>query len=364
MRGLSELVFSTTNTCNAKCRDCPIIPSVQEPMRLELDAMKRIVDEVHGWGSLRLVVFTGGESFLLGADLEEIIRYVASKEVMTRVVTNAYWAKTPARAKTVLGRLKEAGLTEINISCDDYHQEFIPLERVKNANAAAADLEIPALLVHRRKRGGELTVARLAERLGVDLEIWRKGRPNPTNNVVCSSRNIPLEPDECAESVTARAEYPSSDRNWRGPCTSVLKGIIVFPDLSVQICCGIAKNWIPELKIGSLRESTLLPILEAGNRDLIANWLALEGPSSVLDFVREKMPEIDLPTRFVGRCHVCNVLFSNPDVRQVLQAHAAEKLSALTMMRGALDWATDDWPGSPEKTEANDIAEEPSHAYL
>jgi hypothetical protein len=31
--------------------------------------MVRLVDEVHDWGALQLVVFTGGEAFLLGRDL-------------------------------------------------------------------------------------------------------------------------------------------------------------------------------------------------------------------------------------------------------------------------------------------------------
>ena len=104
----------------------------------------------------------------------------------------------------------------------------------------------------------------------------------------------------------------SINQDWSGACKSVLKSIVVFPDLSVQICCGIALTDIPELTIGSLKKSSLLDILKSGNRDLIANWLALEGPSSVLDFVRSKDPTIDLPEQYLGRCHVCNELFTNP----------------------------------------------------
>ena len=79
----------------------------------------------------------------------------------------------------ILGDLKVAGLTELNISCDDYHQAFIPLENVKNANAAALEIGLPALLIHRRKVGGTITVKYLSKYLGVDLHIWRKGKVNP-----------------------------------------------------------------------------------------------------------------------------------------------------------------------------------------
>ena len=126
-------------------------------------------------------------------------------------------------------------------------------------------------------------------------------------------------------------------------CKSVLRSIVVFPDLSVQICCGIALNSIPELTIGSLAETDLLPILKQGNQDLITNWLALEGPSSILDFVRSKKPDIQLPEHYVGRCHLCNELFTRPEVRSVLAEHAEERREGLLMMRGVLDWISEDW---------------------
>jgi Radical SAM superfamily len=344
MRGLSELVFSTTNRCNARCQDCPIVPSINSPMRLKLDDMIRIVDGVYGWGGLRLVVFTGGEAFLLGKDLHKAVAYISEKGILTRIVTNAFWAKSKERALDILGDLKVAGLTELNISCDDYHQAFIPLENVKNANAAALEIGLPALLIHRRKVGGTITVKYLSKYLGVDLHIWRKGKVNPANNVICTSRNIPLHAGSSAQTW----EIASDEREWMGPCSSVLRSIIVFPDLSVQMCCGIALNGIPELKIGSLVDTDLLTILKQGNQDLITNWLALEGPSSILEFVRSKKPDINLPEGYVGRCHLCNELFTNGEARRVLAEHAAERREGLLMMRAALDWVTDDWAASTD----------------
>ncbi len=344
MRGLGEIVFSTTNQCTARCDDCPIVPSRRPPGRLHVQDMIRIVDEVLAWGSLRLVVFTGGEAFLLGDELRQAVEYIAGHGVATRVVTNAFWATSRETALQRLGELRQAGLTELNISCDDYHQAFVPLENVKRANEAAAELGLPALLVHRRKVGGEITVESLSAYLGVDLQIWRSGQVNPDNNVICTSRNIPLSSAEGAQGESC-CEY-ADEREWSGPCQSVLRSIIVFPDLSVQLCCGIALNWIPELTIGSLRSDSLLTVLTRGNQDLIANWLALEGPSSILEFVRTKHPELDLPDRYVGRCHLCNVLFTHPEVRATLQAHAEERRDGLLMLRGALDWVAADWAAS------------------
>jgi hypothetical protein len=347
VRGLSELVFSTTNRCTAKCEDCPIVPSVDPPARIKYEDMIRIVDQVRSWGSLRLVVFTGGEAFLLGKDLRSAVAYAAQSGILTRIVTNAYWAKSRDRAVRVLAELKEAGLSELNISCDDYHQAFVPLDNVRNANAAAAQIGLPALLVHRQKPGGEITPQFLSKYFGVELRVWRQGGENPDNNVICTSRNVPIRATRRATDAV-QVDVQDDDRQWTGACKSVLRSIVVFPDLSVQICCGIALSSIPELTIGSLSETDLLEILKRGNQDLIANWLALEGPSSILSFVREKDPDIRLPSQYVGRCHLCNELFTNPRVRKVLAEHAEERRDGLLMMRGVLDWISEDWAPSTQ----------------
>jgi hypothetical protein len=347
MRGLAELVFSTTNRCTARCDDCPIVPSSDPARTIGYDDIVRITDEVRSWGALELVVFTGGEAFLLGKSLVKAVAYMKARGIMTRIVTNAYWATSRERAVSKLAELKEAGLTELNVSCDDYHQAFVPLDNVKRANEVAAEIGLPCLLVHRRKAGGRLTVESLSQYLGVPLHVFKQGERNPSNHVISTGCNIPVRNNQRAE---GKAE-PSASDDWRGACKSVLKSIVVFPDLSVQICCGIALCDIPELTIGSLDGSDLLDILKRGNRDLIANWLALEGPSSVVDFVRSKDPGIDLPRQYLGRCHACNEVFTNPRARAILARHASERRDALLMMRGVLDWVSEDWARSSPSPE-------------
>jgi hypothetical protein len=137
---------------------------------------------------------------------------------------------------------------------------------------------------------------------------------------------------------------PENDRDWMGACDAVLRNIIIASDLSVHICCGIAKTTTPELSIGSLTEDDLIAILQRGNQDLIANWLALEGPSLILNFARPQDPSIKLPKHYVNKCHLCNELFTREDVRRVLAEHAGKRAQDLMLMRSALDWISEDWP--------------------
>jgi hypothetical protein len=191
--------------------------------------------------------------------------------------------------------------------------------------------------------GGQITVESLSKYLGAKLAIFRRGLENPKFNAILTGPNIPLY----AGREGRREELSGAGReegdSWRGACNSVLRSIIVFPDCRVHICCGIASCSIPELYVGSLVDDGLLSILQRANQDLIVNWLALEGPASIVDFVRSQDPTIDLPTHYVNRCHACHTVFTHLRARHVLQSHASEHTTAVTLMRGVLDWISDDW---------------------
>jgi len=337
MRCLSELVFSVTNCCTARCRDCPVVHEARPPLSLSAEEMVQIMGDVLQFGFLQLVVFTGGEPFLIGDDLKKAVEYAASNGVCTRIVTNAYWATTREKATEILQDLKQAGLTELNVSCDDFHQEFVPLENIRNANDAALAIDLPLLLAYRKNQGGVIDRDYLSKYLGVELKTFVDGEDNPKNNVILDGVNVPIK------SGGTKDYSVCPNHLWMGPCESVLTRVIISPDKRVQICCGIASSSIEELYIGTLyKDGNLLEILQRGNADLITNWLALEGPSSIQDFVRSKDQEIDLPNTYVNRCHACNELFSRYDVREILKRHGAEKCSMIEVIRGILDWTTDD----------------------
>ena len=336
MRSLNELVFSVTNRCTARCNDCPIVHEGKPPATLGSGDMIKIIEEVLPWGTLKLVVFTGGEPFLLGDDLRETVAFAASHNLLTRIVTNTYWAATREKAVELLQSYKDAGLTELNFSCDDYHQEYVPLDCVKNANEAALQVGLPALIAHRLCPGGTISIDYLSEYFGVRLREYKRGKDNPKNNVYESGVNVPIYSKQWDRQSKQRG-------SWNHPCPIVLNKIIISPEKHVQICCGIASSSIEVFNIGNLNEDqSLLHILKEGNEDLMTNWLALAGPESIYEFVLEKCPEIELPHDFINRCHLCHELFTRPDVLDILREHALEKAGMVSVMRTVLDWLTDD----------------------
>ncbi len=88
------LTIITTYTCNAACEECcfECNPSVKH--RLSLEDMKNFINESKiRYPTLEIVVFSGGECFLLQNDLYEAIKYSTQLGLTTRCVTNGFWGR-------------------------------------------------------------------------------------------------------------------------------------------------------------------------------------------------------------------------------------------------------------------------------
>jgi hypothetical protein len=334
---LHSLVLSVTFGCPIQCRFCGVHAGPHRKDRMSLDFMKKIIHDAQGLGTLELVVFTGGEPFLLGEDLYAIVRYASEKRLLTRIVSNAYWATSYDRAKKILARLKDDGLTEINYSCDDFHQEFIPIERIRLANDAAAELGMPALLAVKGIRDSRINPSSLEELLGRKMTGFIEGsKRNPRNDVYSYGVTVPVGWG-CSSVKDHELLWPENDAVWQGPCRTVLENIVISPNGDLSVCCGIGSDDIPETIIGNVNERCLVDILSEGNDDLILNWLALEGPFGIMRFVQQKAPHLTFRPRYVNICHLCHDLFSRDDVRSVIAAHCEERILLIAMKRALLE---------------------------
>lgn len=334
---ISRLVFSVTYDCPISCKYCVTESGPWQGPFLDASFMSEIIDEALALGGLSSVVFTGGEPLLKIEEVKKAIGYASWHKLWSRVVTNSYWATSYQAALEMLGELKLAGLCEINLSCDDLHQEHIPLEQVRNAFQAAGTLDLPVLIAHKQIKDCRITPASIAEFLGVELTEYREGEENPRTNLFSSSLTVPVGHQAGCPETEYDIVYPASESAWSAPCSSILSSIIVSPVKEVRICCGMIDQRVPELTVGNLVEQSLAGVVCQGNSDLIANWLALEGPYGIMKFVQQKAPRIPFRERYVNHCHLCNDLFTRFEVREVLRVHAHEKQEALTLQRGLLE---------------------------
>jgi len=146
--GPTHLTILPTYRCTAACAQCCFESNPHVQGRIPIERILDYIDQAAGdFPSLRLVVFSGGECFLLRQDLDAAIERATSRGLATRCVTNGYWATSPRAARERILPLYEAGLTELNFSTGDDHQKFVPFERIVHGAVAAAESGIRALIV-------------------------------------------------------------------------------------------------------------------------------------------------------------------------------------------------------------------------
>ena len=334
---ISRVVFSVTYDCPISCKYCVTESGPWNGPALDAPFMSSVIDQALEMGSLISVVFTGGEPLLKRHDVKAAISHAHQHRLWTRIVTNSFWATTPDIALHTLSELKLAGLSEINFSCDDLHQEHIPLERVRNAYHAARKLDLPILIAHKRVKNGQITPESISDFLGVPLTEFKEDGKNQKTDLYSSSLTIPIGHGAKSLNPAERIIYPASMSACSSPCSSILSSIIVSPTKDVRICCGMIDQRVPELTVGSLESQTLAEIVCEGNTDLIANWLALEGPYGIMSFIQEKAPEVKFQKQYVNHCHLCNDIFTRDDVRNAIKQHAHEKVEAISLQRGFLE---------------------------
>jgi len=333
---IKSICFLTTYNCNARCSYCECGP--RERDRLSLDDMKRLINEGIDLGTVGQIVFSGGEPTLLGDDLFEAISYAHQRHLLTRLVTNGFWGKSPEAAGAFVDRLINVGLSEINISIDDLHQKYVPFWRVKNAFIAC--YEFPCLIAHKQDKSSTITREFIEREFGVELIQFdpRKTYTKEENRRLISTGSIiPITRDE---ELADPDEMLST--NWTGSCSSVLRDIIVGAKGNFLPCCGIVTKDLPELTRQNLRHHGLLEAIDDANRDLILNWLALEGPAAIAAFVNEIDPSIKFRERYAGICHICNDVLSRLEVREVLRSHLDEVRERISIHRAAFEAARGD----------------------
>lgn len=265
---------------------------------------------------MKVVVFTGGECFLLGEQLNDLISHAARNRYLTRCVTNGYWASSMEAARRRVSKLKRSGLNEINFSTGDMHSAYVhPLSIVNGALACAEQ--------------GIYTVINI-ENFGGSSLARDYFNENELLKEHISSLRIKVQSSSWIKSDGHASLHHSSKLSRFNPanktsCSTVLNVLAVTPSQELVACCGLHLERISELHMGSIETASLMDVIRSFKPDLLKIWLHLEGPEAILEWVKEKFPSFILPENPVHPCETCLYLYSSPDVKNAITAHIKEK---------------------------------------
>ncbi|MBI3653571.1 MAG: radical SAM protein [Acidobacteria bacterium] len=261
--------------CNARCEHCITYSGPKNKEKMEPTMLRRILKEA---GSLGLphVEITGGEPFLFLDELEEIIALAKSYGMRTGITTNSSWATKHERAVKILMRLKAAGLVRLRFSIDQYHLNYIPLERVETAVKAAAEVGIYPLIeaaVGRKDYRAYEAVHRL-KALAVELKM-------------CELLPFGRAAEFAPETFFSGSFYQVAHT----PCPTA--GVpVVENDGRVLLCCTYPVAQDPNdmespFVLGSTKEESLADILARHLYNPLLRVLRYEGPGGLLRVLEE-----------------------------------------------------------------------------
>ena len=307
------LVVEKTTRCNAKCAMCyqsagPKGSDLLGIAELTAEEIARLVVEA---AEIDVISprfhLSGGEAFL---DIEGCIELFAVAraagflDIMT--TTNAYWARTEERARNICLRLREAGLTRMEISWDVWHLPFIQPAVIGNCIRAcrSANIEVLLRILSSKSHSYQEALDFIPDE---DIEL--------VNSVMCG----PVLPTgRAAEAIDPDEFHGSGDLDDN--CHSFLS-LTIGPTGEVSPCCAGLDHTEARL-CGNVRERSLASIVSGMNASPLVRTLVFGGVSRLRPILEDRGFSLESDYRSI--CHMCWSVFSNPDHVQALKSHFAE----------------------------------------
>lgn len=280
---------------------------------MTLDEMKHYVDvciEAYPQ-SIKRLALTGGECFLLGDDLDEIVRYGTGKGLSVDFISNGFWGRTIKAAEERILRLWHAGLKEVGFTMGADHDHIIPYKNCRNAVVACARMGYKVeLRVERRPMGDD----RIFEKLKADKPFMRLVDAGKIQLKIWEWRKYNNEMIHGRLHAWRLRPYEKSK-----PCDLLFREIVITPYGDVLACCGIGNSRNPHMRLGNIWKEPVKTLYERSFADILKFWIHSEGAQAVLQYVYDNS---DIKFHQWGNgCESCIEIFENPRILPFLREH-------------------------------------------
>jgi hypothetical protein len=298
---MQGLILLITYRCPLECGHCITDSNPRRRGHLDVPWIIETVREAAELGVTHLGV-SGGDPFSRPTVLQAISATAFELNLNLRIITSAFWATSPEKAKRILRSLRKIDI--LGLSLDRFHLEFQNLQNTRNAIEAALELGIPQIEVqichtspaefsqferaldirHERLAIGSQPVFPVGRALHLDVETQRFGLPLSALSLGC-----PMGPPV----ITPKKEM-------LGCCSALM-------DLGEQ----------NPIRFANLSEQTLQSALDVMKHDKYYNFLRVFGVGPLVDYLRARHPDA-FEGKYSDVCHVCHYIHSNVELRRSL----------------------------------------------
>ncbi|WP_291321815.1 radical SAM protein [Desulfonatronospira sp.] len=304
------VLLFVTRKCPLKCKHCSVEagPEYNESIPLfVVDSWMRGIRETK---TVELINISGGEPFTNIDLLKKILSAAENYGMKVVVGTSGFWASNPVNAKRVIESLPL--FTVLQISADEFHEKFVPIERIKHATIAALEKNINIVItfvnnnnISFKDRFYKLMGDNLIREIEfLEINLRAMGRA-AKNNLVIDRHTHDLPEGAC-------------DR---------LNAPVVKYDGNVMACCH--DELIPRsnhfLWLGNLHKVNFNEIYQKANHDFLIQALRTIGPKGIIDIITKESWEWKPRTYKENNiCDLCKDIVFSPYLISMFQEYAKD----------------------------------------
>jgi len=298
---VDRIEFVVTYRCNSRCKHCQIESNQRSfhPKAIDKELAAQIVRDVAAAYSPRSIMTFGGEP-LLFPDVVCAIHATAKAHGIDKrqVITNAGWPRSKEDFRAVAFKLAESGITEIDISVDYFHQEYIPLSTVEQNVRSLVEAGIgrlrwnPCWVVSKEhdNKWNRRTKSVLQALAHLPADESEGNIVQPVGNAITWLRDY-LPPK------TPLPEGSCGDMPYTGRLDQV-SSISVGPDGSIAVC--------DEFFVGNAAQRSVIELLQRYDPYQILEMKALldGGVARLADLAHDRGVDLD-PNGYFSVCDMC-----------------------------------------------------------
>lgn len=269
---------------------------------MELAQAKSLIGEM-ARAHVRGISFTAGEPLLYLDDICELVNLCRAHGIYTRVVTNSFWAKTPALAESYVSQLKENGLSQLRLSYSRWHQKNIARQNV-------------------------LQAAQSCQKIGLDYFIsfvTDFSEHDDTVEHYLRDHKLKFFPEPVIYAGRAGViDHQPLRTDYQANCCPM--NPYLAPNLDMYACCDAGSHFTRTnfFLLGNAKENSIDELFKKSETNLLYNHIRTIGMTDIASFVGFSAREI------IGyrKCELCEKMFNSPAMLKKLEQESRSGLNS------------------------------------
>ncbi len=311
----NSFVIETTTRCNARCDMCYQAAGpkgselIGDHELTEEEVETLILESPRIKGLNRRIHLSGGEVFI---QLEKHLGYMRLARDAgffndIGVTTNGFWAKHKENGYKTAQKCREAGLVNMELSFDYWHQFYISADAISNAIEACAynDIHSHLRILTTKSHSFEEAISFLRPKA---LELAGQITSGPV-----------FPTGRAARKIKATDIYFSGSR---GACFNMLN-LTINAKGNVYPCCA-GSDQTDGLSMGNVKKQNIVEIVAQMNRSPLLRTIVFHGVSNLIPILKKGGYEMEGP--YANMCHLCFDIFSNKKLTRQIKMYFDQRV--------------------------------------